>query len=159
MTKKNHTLIGLCTAALLAAACAQPQRNTQKDEIDEITHLVENWSYHNSPMLAAENATAYYTESLVSDYERADSIALAQDDEMGVLDFDPWTESQDPSPKAKGFVNEVYDITDSTAIVELTIINWDYQVNKKLYLRYTSEGWRIDDMTIDAEGNTLRSLF
>jgi len=151
-------LIAAGMVLFAATACTQTPKNMEKAEIDEITHLVENWSYHKNPTLTEVNACEIFTERLIEDYERVDSMHIALGDEVGLLDFDPWSESQDPNPKTKGIVNEVYDITDSTATVEMIITRWNDQIAKTLYLKYTEDGWRIDDMTI-GEGVTLRTLF
>lgn len=147
---------------MLAAACGGAGQRTSERTPEELKQLtvreisitVENWGHHRNPSVWDEYAEEVYSEELLQTIR---DTAETAEDEM-FLDFDPWSMGQDPDPKTRCEVTDVYDMTDSTATVEMTMIQWKNPLQKKLLLRYTDAGWRIDDMTIDEEQTLLRDL-
>lgn len=155
----RFTTLLTCMLLTLSACTSSSRDNKEHSEeelkkltIRELTVMMEKWTFHNTPSVWDDNAETYYTTDLLETLKEAQE---ASGDEM-FMDFEPWSESQDPDPKTRGEVTDVYDITDSTATVELTITWWKTPLKKTAHLLYTDNGWRIDDFTINQEGQTLR---
>lgn len=161
MNKNIYRLLFGAFIFLLAACNGTNKRTSERTPeelkkltIREITITVENWGHHRNPSLFDEYAYQVYTQSLIEDTQKAIEEA---EDEM-FMDFDPWSMGQDPDPKTRCEVTDVYDMTDSTATVDVTMTQWKAPMLKKLFLIYTEDGWRIDDMSINEEQTTLRSF-
>ena len=152
--------------ALLLTACSltggkggkwRSESEIKKLTIREITHIVEKWGYHRNLSLYDEYATEYFSEQLLDKLHEAETAAKRAGDDM-FMDFDPWSEGQDPDPKTRCEIKDVYDITDSTATVDINMTQWKVPKQKTLYLFYTGKGWRIDDFTIDEDERTMRDF-
>lgn len=150
-------LLAACTPPAKSRGNGRPENEIKKLTIREITHIVEKWGYHRNLSPYDEHATEYFSEPLLDKLQEAAEEA-EKDGEGMFMDFDPWSEGQDPDPKTRCEVTDVYDITDSTATVDINMIQWKVPHPKTLYLIYTANGWRINDFTIDDDGETISRI-
>ena len=67
-----------------------------------------------------------------------------------LYDFDYWVCGQDWSDDWNCKVAKVYEITDSTALVDLMIHNFD-DIETTIALRFERDDWYIDDFTPDSD--------
>ena len=80
--------------------------------------------------------------------------ALEACDKTGdiLYDYDYWVCGQDFSDDWSCKVKEVYEITDSTALVDLAIHNFD-DTETTIALRFERDDWFIDDFSPSKDGN------
>ena len=80
--------------------------------------------------------------------------ALQVCDEMGdiLYDYDYWVCGQDFSDDWSCRVTRVYDITDSTALVDLAIHNFS-DSETTIALRFERDDWYVDDFSPAKDGN------
>ena len=80
--------------------------------------------------------------------------ALQYSNEMGIIlyDFDHWVCGQDWSDDWSYKVAKVYEITDSTALVDLVIHNFS-DIETTIALRFERNDWYIDDFSPSKDGN------
>ena len=67
-----------------------------------------------------------------------------------LYDYDYWVRGQDFSDNWSCKVTKVYEITDSTALVDLMIHNFD-DIETTIALRFERDDWYIDDFTPDSD--------
>ena len=80
--------------------------------------------------------------------------ALQLSDEMGEIlyDYDYWVCGQDYSDDWSYKVTKVYEMTDSTALVDLAIHNFS-DTETTIALRFERDDWYIDDFSPSKDGN------
>ena len=80
--------------------------------------------------------------------------ALQLSDEMGEIlyDYDYWVCGQDYSDDWSCKVTKVYEMTDSTALVDLAIHNFS-DTETTIALRFERDDWYIDDFSPSKDGN------
>ena len=80
--------------------------------------------------------------------------ALAICDKTGdiLYDYDYWVCGQDISDDWSYKVAKVYNVTDSTALVDMIIHNFSDQENT-IALRFERDDWYIDDFSPSSDGN------
>ena len=80
--------------------------------------------------------------------------ALQLCDEMGEIlyDYDYWVCGQDYSDDWSCKVTKVYEMTDSTALVDLAIHNFS-DTETTIALRFERDDWYIDDFSPSKDGN------
>ena len=80
--------------------------------------------------------------------------ALQICDETGdiLYDYDYWVCGQDFSDDWSCKVSKIYEITDSTALVDLSIHNFD-DTETTIALRFERDDWYIDDFSPSKDGN------
>ena len=81
-------------------------------------------------------------------------------DETGEIlyDFDHWVCGQDWSDDWSYKVAKVYEITDTTALVDLNIHNFS-DTETTIALRFERDDWYIDDFSPSKDGNDDKKLF
>ena len=67
-----------------------------------------------------------------------------------LYDYDYWVRGQDFSDDWSCRVTKVYEITDSTALVDLMIHNFD-DIETTIALRFERDDWYIDDFTPESD--------
>lgn len=67
-----------------------------------------------------------------------------------LYDYDYWVRGQDFSDNWSCKVTKVYEITDSTALVDLMIHNFD-DIKTTIALRFEHDDWYIDDFTPESD--------
>ena len=82
------------------------------------------------------------------------SEATEMCDEMGdiLYDYDHWVCGQDISDDWRYKVSKVYNITDSTALVDMIIHNFSNQ-ETTIALYYERDDWYVDDFSPSPDGN------
>ena len=71
-----------------------------------------------------------------------------------VFDYEHWVCGQDFSQDWNYQIQEVYDITDSTAMADLTVINFDNKIDVTLSLVFERGDWYINEFgSEDSEGS------
>ncbi len=69
-----------------------------------------------------------------------------------VFDYDHWVCGQDFSQDWNYQIQKVYDITDSTAMADLTVINFGNKIDVTLSLVFERGDWYIDEFGSDGRG-------
>jgi hypothetical protein len=158
------------SAALLAlsppALAAEPVANDPLALVNAIyTRVVSgNGDLGGSFMMGSPaQKTKYFSKSLVALWAKADAHTPKGD--IGPIDFDPATNSQDPS--VKSFVVSVEKADSATATIMVKLTRGSEQPRKfaeddVLHYDYVRDGghWKIDDIrgTTDAKPWSMREL-
>ena len=94
--------------------------------------------------------SAYCSERYYALMQEAEQLCIETGDML--YDYDHWICGQDWSDDWNCKVTKVYEITDSTALVDLTIHNFtDMQTTIALY--FERDDWYIDDFSPSKDGN------
>ena len=94
----------------------------------------------------------YFTTELYTLYLK--SVELTEQGDLGVLDYDIWSQSQDPY-KPTAAVYDLILFTSKTAGARVQIKDGDYKSSVLLYLNYERGNWFINE--IEDEGGSLRA--
>ena len=94
--------------------------------------------------------SAYCTERYYALMEQAMEICEETGDIL--YDYDYWVCGQDISDDWSYKVAKVYHVTDSTALVDLIIHNFN-DTEKTIALRFERDDWYIDDFSPSPDGN------
>ena len=81
-----------------------------------------------------------------------EAIQLCNETGDILYDYDYWVCGQDWSDDWSCKVAKVYEITDSTALVDLTIHNFS-DIETTIALRFERDDWYIDDFSPSKDGN------
>ena len=142
---------------MLASCTGSSNRSVSKSDnkeliIRDITSHVEKIAFHSNPSLFADDADEIFSEDLMATFRDAISA------EDAYFDADPWAENQDPDPKTRTEVQDVYDIEGDSAKVDVIVTQWKQPFSRTIHLVYEEESWRIDDFTIADGTSTLRQV-
>ena len=81
-----------------------------------------------------------------------EAIQICDETDDILYDYDYWVCGQDFSDDWRCSVAKVYEITDSTALVDLNIHNFD-DTETTIALRFERDDWYIDDFSPSKDGN------
>ena len=153
------TTIILLLAATLTLSCGN-RTNTATNQPDT------SIDKHTGPYIRQRISTIYqdvatpagYTYNRDSAYCSQRYYALMTEagqlcdkaEEM-LYDYDHWIDGQDSSDDWSCSVSRVYEITDTTALVDLNIHNFGDHTTT-IALRFERDDWYIDDFTPSADG-------
>jgi hypothetical protein len=104
-------------------------------------------SYINNPF---NRDSAYCSQRYYALMQKAMQICNENDEIL--YDYDHWVCGQDWSEDWNCKVAEVYELTDSTALVELDIHNFS-DLKTTIALRFERDDWYIDDFSPSKDGN------
>lgn len=81
--------------------------------------------------------------------------------EMGdiVFDYDHWICGQDFSQDWNYQIQKVYDITDSTAVADITVINFGHKLDVTLFLVFERGDWYIDEFGSEGTESSDKAYF
>ena len=121
--------------------------------VGKITYDADgNRDYNYSPF---NLDSAYCSERYYALMQQASAIC----DETGdiLYDYDYWVCGQDISDDWSYKVAKVYQVTDSTALVDMIIHNFSDTENT-IALRFERDDWYIDDFSLSDDGNDDKAI-
>jgi len=166
----RRTLVFTALAALLACsdlaiARAAPPASDPVAIATEIYTRVAKGKGDGGGGFVIENRAAkakYLSKPLIALWARAD--AATPKDDVGAIDFDPVTNSQDPDVKSFTLATEKLDADNATIAVTLTSHRTDRSNPADLVIRYDfmreTDKWKIDDIRGAEDGKpwSIREL-
>lgn len=126
-----------------------------RQRIDTIYKFVGKITYNadgtrNYNYMPFDLDSAYCSERYYALMQQAEEVCEETGDIL--YDYDHWVCGQDIADDWGYTVERVYNITDSTALVDMTIRNFSDSGNT-IALRFERDDWYIDDFTPSADGN------
>lgn len=132
---------------------------------DEETDSIEVLPKHDPDSIKdeLENQLSFgfkYSKGYQELEQEMDSIDFELGTDPG-LGYDTWVES-DEADTENGYsetINNISDITDSTATARLTIVNRGDTIQKTIFLKRESDHWVMDNMTLENGRTTIRDAY
>ena len=151
--KRDMKRLGfLIISFLLTSVCVLGQTKPQDQHtMDYVGHriLAIYKDAFNNPTTSFKK---YFTTELYTLYLK--SVELTEQGDLGVLDYDIWSQSQDPY-KPTAAVYDLILFTNKTAGARVQIKDGDYKSSVLLYLNYERGNWFINE--IEDDGGSLRA--
>lgn len=138
----------LLLATLLTICCSNNTKHTEayiRQRIDTIYKGVGQAAYEYEGRDSTYCSQRYYTLM-----QQAGQLCTQTDDIL--YDYDHWICGQDWSDDWSYSVSRVYEITDTTALVDLNIHNFGDHTTT-IALRFERDDWYIDDFSPSPDGN------
>lgn len=138
----------LLLATLLTICCSNNTKHTEayiRQRIDTIYKGVGQAAYEYEGRDSAYCSQRYYTLM-----QQAGQLCTQTDDIL--YDYDHWICGQDWSDDWSYTIDTVYNITDTTALADLTIHNFG-DSKTTIALLFERDDWYIDDFSPSPDGN------
>ena len=142
----------LIISFLLASVCVLGQTKPQDQHtMDYVGHRILA-IYKDAFKNPRQSYKKYFTTELYTLYIKSEE--LTEQGEIGILDYDIWSQSQDPY-KPTAAVYDLILFTNKTAGARVQIKDGDYKSSVLLYLNYERGNWFINE--IQDDGGSLRA--
>lgn len=138
----------LLLATLLTICCSNNTKHTEayiRQRIDTIYKGVGQAAYEYEGRDSTYCSQRYYTLM-----QQAGQLCIQTDDIL--YDYDHWICGQDWSDDWSYTIDTVYNITDTTALADLTIHNFG-DSKTTIALLFERDDWYIDDFSPSPDGN------
>lgn len=129
----------------------------QLDEEFKISCMLASIATHKNPTIQEKiGRDTIFTPSLTMLYDKADSIYMSKGNETSLVDWNTWSENQDPDGNTEFTINNIsVNEKEKSAIVKIDITQYNSKIKKCLYLKKNfNDKWLIDDLTFGIDSNT-----